>query len=437
MGGGRVRSAGQGTSVSVSPRAMNLRSRFPVAVLPLLALPSLLSCGNGNGGPVVIGPGDEDPTLNLAIGAAFLVQATQRLDGGVPLVAGRDAWVRVFPVANEANTVRPAVRVRFYQDGVLFDSLRIPAPDPGVPDSVDPSSLDGSWSAPVPGDLIVEGLSIQAVVDVDATLPETDETDNWYPSSSASAPVEVTPVPIQRLRFVPIQTGAFTGGVPEGQVADYLALARRIFPLDSVETEVRTPFTSSQSQVDDGGFAVLNELRALRDSEGVGWVYVGVVDARSWPGGETGLASDLGTALLLRSTDAAGRGTWMAHHWGRLLGREHAPACDGGGDADYPYDGDVIGQVGFDVAAEAVVPADALDIMSACGLSDPWVSDYTWEAVLEELLARGDGSTVEGLVHAPARQPAGAPAQGLTALPSRQPPGAPVQRARTAPSSVR
>jgi hypothetical protein len=71
------------------------------------------------------------------------------------------------------------------------------------------------------------------------------------------------------------------------------------------------------------------------------------------------------------------------------MGRRHAPACDASADTEFPYADDSIGQLGFDDGA--VVPADTQDIMSICPLSNPWVSDYTWEAMLEEALARAGG----------------------------------------------
>src|SRR3712207_7018394 len=42
--------------------------------------------------------------LNLAIDGAYLVQTVQNIGGTVPLVAGRDALVRVFVRATAANS---------------------------------------------------------------------------------------------------------------------------------------------------------------------------------------------------------------------------------------------------------------------------------------------------------------------------------------------
>src|SRR5690606_22212766 len=57
-----------------------------------------------------------DP-LNLSIAGAYIVQTTQTLAGDVPLVAGKDGLLRIFVVANHPNSVRPAVRVDFYDGG--------------------------------------------------------------------------------------------------------------------------------------------------------------------------------------------------------------------------------------------------------------------------------------------------------------------------------
>ena len=54
------------------------------------------------------------PSINLSIPSMYLTQSTQTLTGTVPLVAGRNGFLRVFVVANQSsNTAAPTVRVLF------------------------------------------------------------------------------------------------------------------------------------------------------------------------------------------------------------------------------------------------------------------------------------------------------------------------------------
>src|SRR5690606_1404996 len=91
---------------------------------------------------------------NLRVAAAYLVQGTQTLAGDVPLVAGKDALLRVFVVATQAAGLQADVRVDLFQDGTPIASHTIPAPAGGAPTAVEQGSLARSWNLPVPGDVV-------------------------------------------------------------------------------------------------------------------------------------------------------------------------------------------------------------------------------------------------------------------------------------------
>ncbi len=58
-------------------------------------------------------------SLNLRIDGLYLTQSTQTYTNSVPLVAGRDGYIRVFVMANEGKTARPSVQVRFFKGGAV------------------------------------------------------------------------------------------------------------------------------------------------------------------------------------------------------------------------------------------------------------------------------------------------------------------------------
>lgn len=363
-----------------TPHRFHCHRAGPGAAMVFLAL--LSACGGDGTGPVVVGPG-ESATLNLSVEAAFLVQATQRPDGTVPLVAGRDARLRIFPVANESNGARPRARIRLYENGTAFEELILQPVGSSVPESVDLSADDDAWSVAIPGEWIREGLSFDVLVDADGLIPETDETDNVFPASGTE-PVEVVPLSPLKLRFVPVQVGTNVGGVPPEHIDDYLDLFSRIAPVDSIEVDVRATFVSAENSIAGSGIDVLNEIRQLQQSEDPEWIYVGVTDDQSWDvPTRPGLASVGGSAVIINAPSPTARRLIFSHQMGHVFGQLHAPECDGGTTSAFPYANDEIGQLGYDVRDREVIPADRQDIMSFCGLNDPWVSDFTWEGMLE------------------------------------------------------
>ena len=73
-------------------------------------------------------------SLNLRIDGFHITQSVQTYNRAVSLVAGRGGFLRVFVLANQANTVAPEVRARFYRSGTLVQTLTIAAPTGSVPD---------------------------------------------------------------------------------------------------------------------------------------------------------------------------------------------------------------------------------------------------------------------------------------------------------------
>ena len=79
---------------------------------PSVARPSVDVTAGATASVTVSYTGASNVTLNLRIDGLYLTQSTQTYDPTVPLVSGRNGYLRVFVVANESNTARPAVRVR-------------------------------------------------------------------------------------------------------------------------------------------------------------------------------------------------------------------------------------------------------------------------------------------------------------------------------------
>lgn len=329
-----------------------------------------------------------DPhVITMRVEGAYLVQAVQRLDGTIPLVAGRDALLRVFVVGNKAfNDYRPPVRAYLYHDDTRVHEMTIPAGQ-RISHELSQGFIDLSWNAPVPGHLVQPGLGLRVVADPEHTVERTAESVAVFPADGGIETLDVRPLPAHRIRFVPVrQTGTGTvGNVTEENAHGYVDLFQRIFPVPDVEVEVRPTYTTgAEVAATDGWLQLLEEMSALRAADGSSAYYYGVVRPAggSWGGfGYIGYPVAVGYDRLDRTS---GGWSWaaalFAHELGHNFGRRHAPCGNAAGvDPGYPYPGAVIGVYGYDLVRQTILSAmGARDIMSYCY---DWISDYTYEAV--------------------------------------------------------
>jgi hypothetical protein len=321
--------------------------------------------------------------LNLQILGMYLTQSTQTLSNNVPLVLGRDGYLRVFAAANGATSSLPSVRARVYQNGALTATYTAATPSGGVPTSLNEASATTSWNIKIPGSVIQSGFSILADVDPTNSVAEAVETDNNYPVSGTPLALTVNTVPTLAARFVPVlQSGTGQqGNVTTSNAATFLVPMQDMFPLRAVTSSVRAPYTTSTTLLSDGtGWsAVLSEVRAVRTADGSSDHYYGVVKVGYGSGvagiGYIGLPTSLGWDYL-----PSGAGV-LAHEFGHNFGRQHAP-CGGPSNPDpnFPYAGGIIGAYGYNVRTNALIPRTNPDLMTYCG--PEWISDYTYKAVL-------------------------------------------------------
>ena len=367
---------------------------------------SVVLAGGDSMGVVVTYTGGSAASLNLGIAGVQLIQSTQRTDNSIPMVANRDALLRVFVTANSANTVTPAVRVRVFSGLTQLDSLDVTAPGTGVPQTVDTAALSASWNVLIPAAHVVSGLAYQVEVDPGDAVAETDETDNRWPGPNTRQSVTVQVVPAFNLRFVPVHqsVNGLTGQVNNANKDAFVAAGRKIFPLATANVTVRSVYTTSAAALDandnSGGWGqILNETSALQAADGSSDHYVSIV-ATAYSSGIAGLGWVGAPAAVAWDKSGSAPGV-IAHELGHNFGRLHAPCGNPSGpDASYPYVGGGIGTWGIDLPALSLKsPATLKDLMSYC--HPEWISDYTYMGVLS---FRGTGPTV---------QPGAAAEQGL------------------------
>ncbi len=332
--------------------------------------------------------------INLTIDDLYITQVVQTLTGNVPLVAGRDGLLRVFVRATQANNAHPDVRVRFYSGGNLASTVTITAPGTSVPTSINEGLLLSTWNVVVPAALLQPGLAVVADVDPGNVVGESDEADNSYPVSGTPLTLDVRNVSPFSFRMVPVNqiANSTTGNVTAGNIDQFLTTLRQIYPLLTVDTDLRATYTTAAPALEsnDGNGAwlqILSEVNALRTADGSSRYYFGVVHT-IYHSGVAGLGYVPGHAAI--GWDYLPSATTVtAHEVGHNFGRWHAP-CGNPSAVDplYPYAGGAIGVYGYDATSGVLKPPTNSDLMGYC--SNVWISDYNYVGVLNYRTAHPD-----------------------------------------------
>lgn len=326
-------------------------------------------------------------TLNLRVLGTQLMQVTQSADGSVPMVAARDALLRVFVVADGPNGESPVVRVRLYSGGIPVDSVDVTRPTLGVPLSVDSTVLGGSWNALIPAGRMSAGLSYQVQLDPDDSISETNESDNRWPSTTGQQGIAVQGVPPLNVRFVPVRqsVNGLTGNISAANQAAFIETTRRIYPLSTVNVDLHALYTTHAPALDandaSGAWGqILNETSALQAAEGSSENYMSVVST-SYGSGIAGFGWVGAPAAVAWDKPGSAPGV-IAHELGHNFGRFHAPCgSPSNPDLNFPYSGAFIGTWGIDLTALSLkAPTAIRDLMSYC--HPEWISDYTYMGVL-------------------------------------------------------
>jgi hypothetical protein len=336
-------------------------------------------------------PGSTTP--NLCIAAMYLIQSTQNMSGDIPLVQNRDAYLRVFPVADLAGAPAPVVELRFFQGGapqgvpVFLNPTRATAPT-----AADESDLNNSWNYLVDASLIQPGLSVQATVDPTNAIPESNDSDNVF----TIAPSDIRPVPTLGITLLPVLQTATgqQGNATDANKGSFIDVTQSMHPVNAIDVQVRgTPLTTSTTLESDGtGWPdVLNQVNTAAVADGR--YYYGVAKV-GYTSGVAGIAyvsqPSISSHAALGWDALPSAAVVMAHELAHNWGRKHAP-CGGPSDVDanYPDPAGLIDSYGLDLSTTppTLEAASLSDIMGYC--STKWVSEYTYRGVFDYLAPAG------------------------------------------------
>ncbi len=357
--------------------------------------------------------------LELRAGAVYLTQGVQNLDGDVPLIAGRPAALRVFPVGDEVGYFEPGAHATFYRNGEVVHSTSMSSVREKIFTEPQEGAVHTSNNAIIPGSVVQPGLEVVVQLDPDGAVPHAPGSQLRFPAEGRM-PVHVVEMPVYHQTIVPtVQTVfPFSEGVvrwAEGKTEDdpFFRFARKVMPIGEMKVTVHEPYYTSVDLTTERGWDLwISEIRTIWELEGRQGYYYG---ASPLPRGSR--IGGLGYYFIPVSV-GVNRAQTYTHEIGHNMSLRHI-ACGGAGtpDLNYPHHPESIGVYGFDVEAGSVLhPFSAKDLMTYC---DPaWISDYSfrialnrrlqvesesaraaWEAIPEESTIMLWGSVGEGAMH--------------------------------------
>ena len=334
----------------------------------------------------------------VSLPIVYLTQSVQTPSRGVRLVANREALLRAFLTAEEprgffepemvAVFTRPG-RGEVHRVTMTRDANQIPA-------EADEGDLELSYNAVIPAEVIVPGVELVVEVDPAGTLPVTAESETRFPYEGSHA-LNVVQVSPMQLTLVPVMEAAEPDTSVLGWVRGVSAespkvgLLKHAFPFAEFSVRSHEPyFTSLDLTNQPGRSGLVNELEALRASEGGTGYYYGV--AASVNGFVRGWAQLPGWVGMGEASPIT-----LAHEIGHNLSLQHAPC--GGPDyvnRAFPYPDGGIGVWGYDFRDGSVVPpGHSTDIMTYC-YTLPWLSDFHFKEIIDHRgpLAAGAASAL-------------------------------------------
>jgi hypothetical protein len=315
----------------------------------------------------------------------------------VPIVAGRNALVRVFADTDASYDGAP-VTAR------LFLGSDAPLEITGTVGPAAEDSLASTLNFDVPGERLSPGIAYR----IELVQPAHGAPDNpgaRHPATG-TAPLDVeSDGPSLKVVIVPVQYDADgSHRLPDttpAKIQGYKDWFYARYPVKAIDLTVHDPWPYDGAVYDFGlGWsALLDAVSQLRIDDGVGpdVYYFGIFqpaptfDDYCIGGCTTGLAnvgapddeySKAGIGLGYPGEDTLGT---AVHEIGHTQGRYHAP-CGGakGVDPDFPHADAGVGVWGYDLVTKQLISPDVgKDMMGYC---DPyWISDYTFLGIFERM----------------------------------------------------
>lgn len=329
--------------------------------------------------------------IRLHASSIYLNQVIPAVDG-VPVIAGRDALLRIFATGDETSFYQPNVRATLYQDGaIVHTALMTPGSDV-LPSTVEEGRLDLSFNTPIPGEIIQPGLGLVVELDTDGIVPLDTGSETRIPAEGVmDLGVVELPTHIQTIVPTLIESAPneriflWTDGLD----ADHrnMRFLRTVMPIGDLEVRVHEPYyTRADLTTGSGWSRFLREIRVLWRAEGeVGYYYGAVMLPPGSRWGGLGYIAQ--PASVGRDSDRT-----FTHEVGHNMNLSHAlcgSPTPANPDPNFPHEAGSIGVWGYDVHRTRLVsPMQYKDIMGYC--NPDWISDYQFKRALAHRRATED-----------------------------------------------
>ena len=338
--------------------------------------------------------------IRLSASEIYLNQVIPAVDG-IPVIAGRDAYLRIFATGDETSFYQPSVRATLYQDGAIIHTALMHPQADVLPHTVEEGRLDLSFDTLIDGDLIQPGLGLVVELDTEGIVPLDTGSETRIPVAGVMD-LGVIELPTHIQTIVPV----LVESAPDERVfqwtrgldADHrhMRFARTVMPIGDMEARVHEPFYTSADLTTDGGWRrLLGEIRAVRAMEGAVGYYYGVVVLP--PGSRWGGLGFIGQPISVgRDSDRT-----FAHELGHNMSLRHAPCGSAGRpDPNFPHEAGSIGVWGYDIHRTRLAPPTQYkDVMGYC--NPDWISDYQFKRALAHRRATEDFGSVAPSASAP------------------------------------
>lgn len=323
----------------------------------------------------------------------YLTQGIQDRAGSVPLIAGREALLRVFATIDQEAYFDLEVRATLFRPDGLDFALPMRSASRVVPTTVDEGDFDQSFNAPIPPAMITPGTTMIIELDPEGTIDRAPGSQMRIPATGRLG-LNIRRVPPLALTVAPIVSSLDSAAKIVDAVrgldgdSEHLRLARAVLPVGAVNASVREPYATSVDLTRAPDWVrLLEELTLLYKAEGLrGHLYGAML-----PSPRT---ARTGIGYISLEPIAAGElsAQVIAHELGHNMSLKHAP-CGGATapDKHFPYTGGAVGVWGYDFHAERVVfPGLYKDVMGYC--TPAWGSDYHFKRALAFRLSREAGA---------------------------------------------
>ena len=328
-----------------------------------------------------------------------LNQTVQSLDNPIPLIAGKDALLRVFVTTEQVNFYTPS-DIRVTLSSPSGDSSQVLSIESAkIAKRINEGDTKQSYLSIIPGDLIQPGLGIAIELDPMNTIPASEPRI----PAGGFAKIPVLTSAVHKQVIMPVIARSTTDDVFRllpGFIKDAEFAIGLLFPIKDVEIIQHEVFHTDLdiSEYQEGWVKLLMMMNVIRDMEiGEGiisdeWFYYGAL-VPTYSRGVFGVAY-IGQYV---GVGYPGDGLFL-HELGHNMGLFHAPCGEGitGVDPDYPYPDGSIGTWGYHSGEQGLIPPRASDLMGYC--ADAWISDYHYDKIRQNRERRLGGSPERALL---------------------------------------